>query len=145
MSGVFSVGLPSLNRGGSLLFFPLEFLIHKANRAKRIRGYIVHIAPARSAAFWAILKDESGTPYFAYGRNFLSPDFPRIGRNVEFVVLPSIAGHPLQRATEVSILPSKPPRRKLDEIIIVRLSGGVTRIVVRDKTGDKVLGELLIR
>jgi len=76
----------------------------RARRARRVAGYICHVAPSRSGVFWVILKDESGVEHFAYGPNFLMfPAIPRIGQQLTFVRLPPLSGSKFPRAIEVDV------------------------------------------
>jgi hypothetical protein len=106
------------------------------NKTRRIRGRVVHVGTSRSGGFWAVIKDQENTPYFAYGLNFLDcRRTPRPGWTCEFSPLPATDGR-LHRATEVRVLKSG----QSEKIIVIRFDGRL-RIVMRGRT-DKVLGEL---
>jgi hypothetical protein len=128
-----------LKRGDAILI--LGASIRKTNRN---RGYVCHVGESRSGGFWVIVKTESGACYFGYGKNFLGRQTPRIGRQVSFTALPAVIGTKLGRATEVEVLPDSKVRRTTDEIILIHTTDGVTRIVIRSRGGDTVLGELVL-
>jgi hypothetical protein len=110
-----------------------EIPIRKTNKTRRVKGHIVHVGESRTGRFWAVIKDENNTPYFAYGLHFFDcPQTPKPGWNCEFSVLPAIDGK-LQRATEIQILPSE--RRT---ITLAYEPDGAIRILA----GDRCLGEL---
>jgi hypothetical protein len=126
-------------RGGAIFFLSGVF-IPKPNNTRRKTGYFVHVAPSRTGGFWAIAKDEDGTPYFCYGKNFLNcPVAPRVGRTCEFSPLPAAMGK-WGRATEIRVLP---PAKPSPPSIIVEHFDGRAQVVLRDgKAPDKVLSEL---
>jgi hypothetical protein len=140
--GLFHVWLAILHRVAGHFLFVQEILIPKPNNTRRKTGYFVHVAPSKSGKFWAIAKsDESGEPYFCYGRNFLNcPDGPKVGWNCEFSPLPPGCG-PLARATEIRILPATKHEAR-DQIIVEHLADGRAQLVLRDNTGERVLSEL---
>jgi hypothetical protein len=104
---------------------------------RRRTGYIVDICPSRTAGFYAIAKDSEGTPYFCYGKSFLTyPTEPKIGHSIEFTVLPPGLG-PLQRAIEIVI-----QRSTKGGDIAVGHSGSITRMILKSAGSERVLGEL---
>jgi len=112
----------------------------KSRIRNRRTGRIVDILPSKSAGFYAIAKDQDGTPYFCYGRSFLNyPSVPRVGHVVEFTPLPPSASGPLRRAIEIQI---KKPTKGGD--IEVGRDGGITRLILRTAVQRRVLGELAI-
>jgi hypothetical protein len=85
-----------------------------------------------------MIKGESGDIFFGHGKSFLnSPLQPRVGRQVLFTPLPPAMGK-MPRATEIEILPSRPSPKT----IVVKHLPGRSQLVLRDSSGDKLLGEL---
>lgn len=112
----------------------------KSRTRNRRTGRVVDVLPSKSAGFCAIFKDDDGTPYFAYGRSFLShPSVPRVGHVVEFTVLPPSGSGPLQRATEIQV---KRPTKGGD--IKIERGDGFTRLLLRTAGQNRLLGELQI-
>jgi hypothetical protein len=76
----------------------------RGRQARRHAGYICFVAPSRSGVFWAIIKDERGVEYFAYGRSFMRfPMVPSVGYQVSFAPLPPLPGTRYPRAIEVEV------------------------------------------
>jgi hypothetical protein len=116
-------------------------------KRKRQLGYVVHVDRSRSSGFWCIVKTADGTPHFALGRNFLNSNIaPRVGRQVEFAVLPAIPGHSrLKRATEIELLPASTRVPKSEKITVDRLGNGRLRICLGRGKKTRVLAELSLR
>jgi hypothetical protein len=131
----------------AFLFLQRRFVIIRTTNSRKRRrtlGYVVHVAPSRSAGFWCVLKDESNTPYFAYARSFLDcRNAPNVGWQVEFTPLPRGPGR-LRRATEIAILPG-PSAPRPERVVVRRTADGGLHIVLRkSKYSEVTIADLLL-